>query len=87
MRQWYCTVLHASLTLFMHSLQEFTRSEMNDTPDDKLRSKLSEEKKRRELVLEMRHAMALEVTKKSKEDRTGMLRKVLQRVTPSANNP
>ena len=33
--------------------------------------KVNEERRRREVVLEMRHAMAKEVTKKSKESQEG----------------
>jgi len=54
------------------SLQEFSRSEIN-AKDSRVVQKLNEEKKRRETVLEMRHAMAKEVTQKSKESRGGRL--------------
>lgn len=64
-----CCPLTLTYNTFV-SLQEFTRSEINAS-DDRLVQKLDEEKKRRETVLELRHAMAKEVTMKSKESQEG----------------
>lgn len=54
------------------SLQEFTKSEI-DASDERVLQKLNEEKRRRERVLEMRHNVAKEVTRKSKESQEGRL--------------
>lgn len=54
------------------SLQEFTKNEINAT-DERVLQRLNEEKRRREHVLEMRHSVAKEVTKKSKESLEGRL--------------
>lgn len=61
------------------SLQEFTKSEIS-ADDERVLQKLNEEKKRREGVLEMRHDLAKEVTKKSKETQEGRPR------SPSGDN-
>ncbi|XP_067952213.1 pleckstrin homology domain-containing family A member 7-like isoform X7 [Watersipora subatra] len=49
------------------SLQEFSQTEIVDSGQMIDMQKVNEERKRREVVLEMRHAVAKEVTKKSKE--------------------
>lgn len=66
------TLLHYIIT-FVTSLQEFSPSEIDAHDDTIGAGKVNEEKKRREVVLEMRHAIAKEVTRKSKESQEGTL--------------
>ena len=72
------------LLSLLTSLQEFSQTEIVDSGQMIDMQKVNEERKRREVVLEMRHAVAKEVTRKSKESQEGMLRSDGERIEKSA---